>query len=60
MTVLPSRFVEEPAPAIACCFGKERFDTPQRAYDMLRSRKATGPEVYRCPHCRFWHLGRRG
>lgn len=59
MSIAPSRFVENPAPAAACCTGKERFDTPQRAYSVLRARKINSREPYRCPHCGAWHLGRK-
>lgn len=62
MTVQLSRFVEDPAPACATCEGKERFETPQMAHSVLEARKATrsGREAYRCPHCGYFHLGRRG
>ena len=54
-----SQFVELPNPRAAACIGKQAFATPQLAHEIVarrRSRKAR--EVYRCPYCGRFHVGR--
>lgn len=56
----PSRHVEDPAPIAAACVGKEAFDSPKLAHEVSkRRRRLKGPQdVYRCPYCRAYHIGR--
>lgn len=51
------------------CLGKTRYDTKGKALDRIRRHmgdrhrvrvnrgKHVKMEAYRCPHCRFWHVG---
>jgi hypothetical protein len=47
------------------CYGKQAFKTyneGKRAFDRIRKFNIHGrghAELYRCPHCRNWHLGGR-
>lgn len=44
--------------ATATCSGKEAFDTPELASRVLHRKKRHGKiVVYRCRHCRKWHIG---
>lgn len=47
--------------AVACCVGKEAFETGNvaRAVNKRRARKGMTGDVYRCPHCSKYHIGRR-
>lgn len=51
--------VEVPNPEAAACLGKEAFDSPKLAYDVLAKRRTRETRVvYRCSFCRKYHLGR--
>lgn len=43
----------------AMCAGKEAFDTPQIAHEVVKKRLRRGikVEAYRCHVCARWHLG---
>jgi hypothetical protein len=65
MTVRPSRHVENPAPAIAGCTGKEAFLTWTAAQKAVKRKNAVqrcrGEDtiplyVYRCRHCGQHHI----
>lgn len=48
--------------AVGICdaFGKAMFPSPELAHrrrKILKIARGDGLEVYRCPHCRLWHLG---
>lgn len=50
---------------IATCVGKHRFETPGLAREIVNRKSPKGgrkyrAEVYRCPHCGGWHIGRNG
>jgi predicted RNA-binding Zn-ribbon protein involved in translation (DUF1610 family) len=53
--------------AAAQCWGKASYQSPQLAKKVAtriaRARKRRSgppPQVYRCPHCGLFHLGRLG
>lgn len=51
--------VEVPNPEAAACLGKEAFDSPKLAYDVLAKRRTREARVvYRCSWCHQYHLGR--
>lgn len=61
MTAQPrhSPCVEVPNPEAAACLGKEAFDSPQRAHEVLSKRRTREPrEKYRCCYCGKFHVGR--
>ena len=67
MTAVTRAFLEartapiEREPVIGGCTGKEAFrdyDLAERAAERLRFR-GQRMDVYRCWHCRFWHVGGR-
>lgn len=38
------------------CAGKFAFREPRMAQTVARRKK--GLNIYKCPHCRSWHVGR--
>lgn len=42
------------------CLGKQAFSTPQLADKVMRRRGRGKPEqqIYRCPSCGYFHIGR--
>jgi len=44
----------------AMCAGKFAFKSPSLAHKVMKRRSRSGirEEVFRCPACRFWHIGR--
>lgn len=49
-------------PTGTACVGKEPFDSGARASRAARNMGKHGKkvEIYRCPSCRCWHMGRGG
>lgn len=49
------------APALICHrTGKKQYPSPaaaDRRRKVLKRRRNDRQSVYRCPHCRHWHLG---
>lgn len=42
------------------CLGKRRYETKARAKQSLRTHRKQGLLCsYRCPHCGYFHVGRR-
>jgi hypothetical protein len=45
------------------CLRKIRYDSPAlaaRAIPRLKYPELRPMNVYRCPHCKLWHIGRKG
>lgn len=47
--------------SISACWGKIAFDSARMAKTVAKRRSRSGKkgEAYRCPHCRYWHIGRK-
>lgn len=60
--VADARRLVYPARDCATTYGEHKaaFPTRREAQHVRRTRRVLDQHPYRCPHCRFWHLGHRG